>query len=170
MHRPRYTIGGLGIVIAAFGFGFAALKGDQLWFSGLFTLTMAGLLVAVLGAMFGRGPDRAFCAGAFLGGSFYLMLVYIGDTNHLLLTDKLLRAAADWPQFRVPSPPGPSASAAARASYQVLFDERMVNWRGVEYRTAFEGVGHLMFSWLWASGGGLVARAFASRDRAGPSV
>jgi hypothetical protein len=43
----------------------------------------------------------------------------------------------------------------------------MVNWRGTDYRLAFEGVGHLLFSWLFALEGGLVAHAFAVRESRG---
>ena len=170
MHRPRYRLASLLGIVAAFGVGFAGLRGNHLWFSGLFTATIVALLVAALGAIYRRGAARAFFTGAVLFASAYLVLVYLGDTNHMLLTDKFLRAAADWPSNRLPSPPPPTASLAAQASYQELYNDRMVNWRGVEYRTAFEGVGHLLFSWMFALVGGLVARTFAGRDRSGTEV
>jgi hypothetical protein len=163
MHPPRYRLSSLLGVVAACGVGFAALTGGHLWFSGLFTLTIAGLLIAALGAMFRREPARAFFAGAALCGSAYLLLVYSGDTCHMLLTDKFLRAAADWPQFRMPPVLASSAPPQAVADYEELRYNRLVNWRGQEYRLAFEGVGHLLFSWLFAAGGGLVARTFAAR-------
>ena len=139
--------------------------GDHLWFSGLFTATIIALLVAALGALFRRGPARAFFAGAFLCGSAYLLLVYLEDTCHMLLTDKLLRSVADWPNLRLPNPPPPMATGEAMARYQELRTKMLVNWRGTDYRLAFEGVGHLLFCWSFALGGGLVALAFAASER-----
>jgi len=168
MCPPRYTIGRLLVVVGTCGVGLAALKGNQIWFSGVFTATIVGFLVAAVGALFRRGPARAFCTGAVLFGSVYLMLVYERSTCNLLLTDKFVRCAADWAySLWWPSPPPPTASAAVRASYQDLEKEYMVNWNGIEPRSVFAGVSHLLFSWLFALGGGLVARAFAARDRSG---
>jgi hypothetical protein len=104
MGRPHYTLANLVVIVVACGVGFAALKGNHLWFSGVFTTTIVALLVAALGTMFGRGPVRAFCAGAVLCSSVYLALVYYRNTCNLLLTDKFLRAAADWVYPRWPSP------------------------------------------------------------------
>jgi hypothetical protein len=124
------------------------------------------LLVAALGALFGRGPVRAFCAGAVLCSSVYLALVYYRNTCDLLLTDKFLRAAAYWVYPQWPSPPPPTAPVAALISYQAFHNSYLVDWNGVEPRSVFSGVGHLLFSWLLALGGGLVARTFAARGQA----
>jgi hypothetical protein len=166
MHRPRYSIGSVLVVVATCGVGLAALKGDHFWFSGVFMLTIVALLVAVLGAIFRRGPARAFCTGAAICGLAYLALLFGGTTCNLLLTDKFLRVAAEWAYFRWPSPPPPSAPGAVQASYQEFINSYLVNWTGTEPRSVFAGVGHLMFSWLFALGGGLIARNFAARDRA----
>src|SRR5262249_8516588 len=162
----RFTIGRGLLVIAACGLGLAALKGDTLWFSGVFTLTIVGLLVAALGAMFRRGPARAFFAGAVVFGCAYLwllsanstfdLLVAAKSTCALLLTDRFLRFAAEWAYFRWPSPPSITAPVAARIDYGKFLDNYLVNWNGVEPRSVFAGVGHLIFAWLFALGGGLV--------------
>jgi hypothetical protein len=127
MNAPRFTIGRLLLVIAACGVGLAALKGKSLWFSGLFTATIVAFLVAALGAMFRRGPVRAFCTGAVLCGSVYLLVVYDRNTCNLLLTDKFLRIAADWAYSGWASPPPPTAPAAVQASYQEFNEAYLVN-------------------------------------------
>jgi hypothetical protein len=165
VYRPRYTLANLVVVVVSCGVAFAALKGDHLWFSGVFTATIIALLVAALGAIFRRGPARAFFTGAVLCGSVYLALVYVRGTCNQLLTDKFLRDAAEWAYFRWPSPPPPSAAPGVQASYQEFINNYLVNWNGSEPRSVFAGVGHLLFAWLFALGGGMVARAFAARDR-----
>jgi hypothetical protein len=50
MHPPRFTIGSLILLIAAFGIGLAALKGNDLRGIGVSMLTIIWLLGAALGA------------------------------------------------------------------------------------------------------------------------
>jgi hypothetical protein len=59
MHPPRFTIGSLLFLVAAFGVGLATLKGNDLEGIGLSMLMIIGLL----GAAFGACPD----AGAGTG-------------------------------------------------------------------------------------------------------
>ena len=92
------------------------------------------------------------------------MPVYLGNTCSLLITDKFLRIAAEWAYSDWPSPLPPAASVAVRAGYQEFHNSYLVNWNGIEPHSVFAGVGHLFFPWLFALGGGLVARAFAARD------
>jgi hypothetical protein len=40
MHPPQFTLASLVAVVAICGVGFAALNGNHLWFSGLFTATI----------------------------------------------------------------------------------------------------------------------------------
>jgi hypothetical protein len=114
--------------------------------------------------MFRRGPATAFFAGTVLCGSAYLMLVNLGNTCSLLIADRFLRIAAEWAYSDWPSPPPPMAPVAVQARYQESHNSDLANWNGIEPRSVFAGVGHLLFSWLFAMGGGLVARAFAARD------
>ena len=143
MNAPRFTIGGLLLLIAACGVGLAALVGESLWFRGLFTATIVAFRVAALGAMFRRGRVRAFCTGAVLCGSVYLLVVYDRNTCNLLLTDKFLRIAAEWAYSGWASPPPPTAPAAVQASYQEFNEAYLVNWNGTEPRSVFAAVGHL---------------------------
>ena len=50
MHPPRFTIGQLLLIVAAFSIGLAALKGNDLRGIGVSMLTIIGLLGAALGA------------------------------------------------------------------------------------------------------------------------
>ena len=50
MHPPRFTIGSLLLIVAAFSIGLAALKGNDLRGIGLSMLMIIGLLGAALGA------------------------------------------------------------------------------------------------------------------------
>jgi hypothetical protein len=170
MRRPRVHIANVIMAVGVCAVGLAALNGQQLWFCGVFTLTIAALVIAVLGAMFRSGPARAFFTGAALSGVVYLALVYYKTTCDLLLTDKFVREAAEWANTRWPTPPPLSAPPAAHAQWQESVNNYLVNWNGSEPPSVFAGVAHLMFSWLFAVLGGLAARRFALMDRAGPSV
>jgi hypothetical protein len=50
MHAPRFTIGQILLIVAAFSFGLAALKGNDLKGIGVSMLMIIGLLGAALGA------------------------------------------------------------------------------------------------------------------------
>src|SRR4051812_29116963 len=77
MSRPRVSIAGLMGVVLFIGVGFAALKGaSRLWASALFTLTLAVLLGASLGAVARRGPERMAWTGFAVFGWSYLILSF----------------------------------------------------------------------------------------------
>ena len=85
--------------------------------------------------------------------------VAIGRTSHSAepgarALDRLLRA----------DPPPPSSPVGAHANYQEFLNNYVENWNGTEPRSVIAGAGHLLFSWLFPLGGGLVAHAFAVRD------
>jgi hypothetical protein len=166
MLRPRVHLANLIMAVVVCAVGLAALNGQQLWFCGAFMVTIAALLVAVLGAIFRSGPARAFFTGAALCGAAYLTLVYYKSTCDLLLTDKFVREAAEWANSRWPTPPPATAQPAAHAQWRESVSNYLVNWNGVEPRSVFAGVAHLMFSWLFAVLGGFAARRFATIDRA----
>src|SRR5437868_3400563 len=74
MSRFRPSIAGLLGLIAAFGFGLAALRRDNAyWYLGTVLLTLGALLSAILGVVFRRERRRGFWAGfALFGWTFYL--------------------------------------------------------------------------------------------------
>jgi hypothetical protein len=73
MTRLRFTLAELMAAVIFIELGFAALRSaSPLWASAVFTLTVAVLLVAVLGAMARRGRARMTWAGFALFGRVYL--------------------------------------------------------------------------------------------------
>ena len=58
MHPPRFTIGSLLFIVAAFSIGLAALKENDLKGIGLSMLMIIGLLGASLGACSDAGRPR----------------------------------------------------------------------------------------------------------------
>jgi hypothetical protein len=73
MTRYRFTLAQLMAVVFFLALGFAGLHvASVLWASAVFTLTVAGLSVAVLGAMARRGRARMTWTGFALFGWVYL--------------------------------------------------------------------------------------------------
>src|SRR4051794_10165401 len=91
MRRFRFSIASLLVVVLFVAVGFAALReSNDLWDSGLFTMTLTGLLVSVLLAVHRTEFERAFWLGFALFGSTYLALSLVPSIEHRLLTTKAL--------------------------------------------------------------------------------
>ncbi len=91
MRRFRFHLGTLVILILIVGGGFAALReSNDLWHSGLFTLTLGVLLISVLLAVHRREAKRAFWIGFALFGWGYLALSLVSSIESKLLTRKAL--------------------------------------------------------------------------------
>jgi hypothetical protein len=91
MARFRFHIGNLLILVLFMGVGFAGLReANDLWDSGIFTLTLGVLLTAVLFAVHRTGLRRAFWLGFALFGWSYLGLASIRPIESQLLTTKAL--------------------------------------------------------------------------------
>jgi hypothetical protein len=87
----RYYIGGILWAILIVAFGFAALReADDLWGSGLFSLTLGLLLAAVLLAVHRTGARRAFWLGFALFGWGYLSLSLVPSIEFRLITAQAL--------------------------------------------------------------------------------
>jgi hypothetical protein len=69
MHPPRFTIGQLLLIVAAFSIGLAALKGNDLRGISLSMLMIIGLLGAALGACWPR-PNTRVTKGKLRGQDF----------------------------------------------------------------------------------------------------
>jgi hypothetical protein len=65
MHPPHFTISSLLFLVAAFGVGFASLRGDHLWFSGLSLLTTLSLVISAIGASSDSGRRRPSSTGSW---------------------------------------------------------------------------------------------------------
>lgn len=91
MMRIRFNVASLIGVILVLGVGFAALREKtQLWESGVFTLTLAALLISILFAIRRAGKRRAFWLGFAVFGWFYLGLSLIPSIESRLITTKTL--------------------------------------------------------------------------------
>ena len=85
----RFHIGTLVILVLVLGVGFAALReSNDFWDSGIFTLTLGGLLISILLAVHQREANRAFWIGFTLFGWAYLALSLVPSIESRLLTRK----------------------------------------------------------------------------------
>src|SRR6516225_9358652 len=76
MGSNRITIAGMLWGVAVIGFWLSSLRSTgRLWISAAAVVTLGLLLTAVLGAIFSRGPERAFWTGFALFGWVCLILV-----------------------------------------------------------------------------------------------
>ena len=87
----RADIASLLVIIVILGVGFAALReSSDLWESGVFTLTLACLLISILLAVHHTETRRAFWLGLALFGSTYLGLSLVPSIEPRLITTKAL--------------------------------------------------------------------------------
>ena len=91
MRCIRFNIASLLIVVLFVAVGFAALReSNDLWDSGLFTLTLTVLLVSMLLAIHRTEARRAFWIGFALFGWIYLGLSLVPSIESRLLTTKAI--------------------------------------------------------------------------------
>ena len=91
MKRIRFNIASLLGFILVLGVGFAALReASDLWESGVFTLTLAALLISILLAIHRTEKRRAFWLGFAVFGSAYLGLSLVPSIEPRLITTKVL--------------------------------------------------------------------------------
>jgi hypothetical protein len=91
MRNLRFNIASLLGVVLFVAVGFAALReADELWESGLLTLTLGVLLVSILLAVHRREARRAFWIGFALFGWGYLGLSLVPSIESRLITTKAL--------------------------------------------------------------------------------
>ncbi len=116
MSRFRFTIAQVMALVLFVGLGFAALRSSTvLWSSAVFTLTVALLSAAVLGAMARRGPARLTWTGFALFGWIYFGTTFgpWADVNGVKAPPYVTRWGLDywdanrWPGGRInTAPPG----------------------------------------------------------------
>jgi hypothetical protein len=91
MRRFRFHIGTLLTTVLILGIAFAALReSNQIWDSGVFTLTAGVLTTSVLLAIHRTESKRAFSLGFALFGAAYLGLSSVASIEPRLVTTKLL--------------------------------------------------------------------------------
>jgi hypothetical protein len=89
MRRFRFTIASLLVAVLFVAVGFAALReSNDLWDSGIFTLTLTALLVSILLAVHRKEARRAFWLGFALFGWGYLALSLVPSIESRLMTTK----------------------------------------------------------------------------------
>jgi hypothetical protein len=89
MKPIRFNIASILAVILVFGVGFAALReSNDLWDSGLFTLTIGVLIISVLLAIHRMEAKRAFWIGSALFGWSYLALSVVPSIESRMLSTK----------------------------------------------------------------------------------
>ena len=91
MRYIRFNIASLLVTILIIGFGFAALReSNDLWDSGIFSLTLGVLLTSILLAVHRKESRRAFWIGFAMFGWVYLGLSLVPSMESRLLTRKVL--------------------------------------------------------------------------------
>jgi hypothetical protein len=91
MNRIRFNISKLVVLILALAIGFAALReSNDLWASGLFTLTVGVLLTTILLVVHRSDARRVFWIGFALFGWGYLALSLVPSIESRLTTTKAL--------------------------------------------------------------------------------
>ena len=89
MKHIRFSIASLLLVVLFVAVGFAALReSNETWNSGVFTLTLAALLISILLAVHRTESRRAFWIGFALFGWIYLGLSLVPSIEYRLLTTK----------------------------------------------------------------------------------
>ena len=91
MPKLRFNIASMLVIILVLAIGFAALReSNDLWDSGVFTLTIGVLLISILLAVHRTESRRAFWIGFALFGWVYLGLALIPSIESRLMTTKAL--------------------------------------------------------------------------------
>src|SRR5262245_27352384 len=104
MRRFRFHIGTLVILVLVLGVGFAALReSNDIWDSGVFTLTLGILLISILLAVHRTGKRRAFWVGFALFGWAYLGLSLVPPIESRLITSRILAYLASKVPRSVPA-------------------------------------------------------------------
>ena len=167
MPRFRVSIAGLLALVALAALWLASIRSATVWWTSISsTLTLGMLLTGVLGAIFLRGPDRAFWAGFALFGMVYLALVnwdWIGaQFGHDLTSGLSAMAEAVFPPEQNLNPSNPLAS---RQYYDRVRNREVMLGNFVQ-------IGRLTLDLLFALAGGYVGRVMAfkaaRRDEATP--
>ena len=91
MRHIRFSITSMLVIVLFVAVGFAALReSSDLWESGVFTRTLAALLISILLAVHRTDSRRAFWLGFALFGWTYLGLSLVPSTESRLMTTKAL--------------------------------------------------------------------------------
>jgi hypothetical protein len=91
MRRIRFNIASMLVAVLVLGAGFAALRAsNDLWDSGLFSLTLTVLLISILLAIHRSEAQRSFWIGFALFGGGYLVLSLVPSIESRLVSTRAL--------------------------------------------------------------------------------
>jgi hypothetical protein len=174
MKRIRFNIASLLGVIMVLGVGFAALReSTELWESGIFTLTLAALLISILFAIHRAGKRRAFWLGFAVFGWFYMGLALVPSIESRLITTKTLTfldSKVPGRSFQVKgiafSPQGNRIATAGQGQvrlWDAVTGKPVSGWSGTT--ECFVRIGHSLFALLAGSLGGQLSRRLCRSPR-----
>ena len=191
--RPiRFTIASLLVVVLVTAFGFAAIReSNDVWDSGVFSLTLSAMLLSILLAIHRRGSRRAFWLGFALFGSGYLALSLVPAIESRLMSTKVLayldskvpgrslannlytllngRIGGDNLQAVTFAPDGNQLAISSQSGVVRIWDiasgKPLGGWGGTTEN--FVRIGHSLFALLAGWLGGLLSRRFCQSSVAG---
>jgi hypothetical protein len=125
MPRIRLSIATLLAGIALFGVAFTALiHPSPLWGNAAYSMTLATLTIAVLAAIYGRGPRRAFRVGFSTCGWVYFLAIFgpepLSNFGSNLVTTAILDI---FYPYTTPRIGGGAALTPARQLYDEVVDD-----------------------------------------------
>ena len=156
MRRIRFNIASLLIAVLFVAVGFAAQReSNEVWDSGLFTLTLTVLLISILLAIHRSDARRAFWLGFALFGWTYLGLSLVPPIETRLMTTKALtyldskmpgRSAAVYTMSLSRTGSG-SPSNQTRSTAFTASGNKLVISRGGEWKLWDATTGRLLAGW-----------------------
>jgi hypothetical protein len=163
MRLIRFSMSAMVVFVLIFAVAFASLRlVSELWASAVYTGTFALLFIATLGAIFQRGPARAFCVGFVLFGWGYLQIsldlslyyhinqfAYQKDIRPPLLTTKLLDYLYEKAAKTVPYGPGSSVQVVGRAGS--FLPAKLLEAKDGKYKVQISEIDPNSFEWVPAS-------------------
>ena len=172
--KKRLSIRGVMTLILLFGLGSAAIRaGSFTWLRVIYTLTVVGLLLAVLAAKYSR--DAFWFGFAVFGWGYFLIGIGPWTTwiqvlepgqgtilqprvNRLLFNDHILEFLASYQTEHLKPLPFSSNATANDAKKHNQLTQSYINSLVIS-----TGIGHLVWAWGFGLLGGLIARYLSAR-------
>jgi hypothetical protein len=173
MSRLRFTLAQLMGVVIFIGLGFAAMRSATLlWSSMVFTLTVAVLTAAILGAMARRGRARMMWAGFALFGWIYLSTTFWpwAAGNGVTAPPYVTRWALDYWDAKLWDPTkAPVVRIDTAGPGELLYQRNQPGWSPAPFVTfpdslQFRRIGQCFATILFGFVGALLGRLLAVKD------
>jgi hypothetical protein len=160
MVRFRFSIAQLSAVVLVAGFIFAAAHSPtEPWANGAFSLALLVLGLALLGALFRRGPGRAYWRGFALLGWGYMMVAFGPWCDSHIAPLLITKTIGEWlhGSFRT------TLVGQGIEPFERRIPDSDLSMFG------YQQIGHALSAMLAGLLGGAVARRFAAGVERGPS-